>query len=122
MMKANLRESEVPMSENMLEQAVHYIIAKDGKPQSFIHLTLRYEQEGEWWCGHCAELGTVAQAETYDQVQQELRESVLGQLEVVAESPTTALEDYLGRQGVPRYRIEDMKGPERIKEAEMVPA
>ena len=113
------------MAENMQEQAVHYIITEEGKPQSFIHLTLRYEQEGEWWCGHCVELGTVAQAETYGEVQQELREFVLGQLEVVAESPLTALEDYLERQGVPRYRIpldEDVKGPESITEAELVPA
>ena len=113
------------MATNVQEQDVHYIITEEGKPQAFIHLTFRYEQEGEWWCGHCVELGTVAQAETYAEVQQELRDFVLGQLEVVAESPMTTLEGYLERQGVPRYRIPPLDGdvgPETITEAELVPA
>lgn len=106
-----------------IQEAVHLVHAsKDSNgqayPDSFLHLTFEFVEEEGLWCGHCVELGTAAFAETREQARHELLEATTLQLAGVEQF--NELEEYLKKNGVPRYLISPVVDEQELLNHETV--
>ena len=78
--------------------------AAQGSADYVFHLTFEFQKEKCQWVGVCLELGTPAQSDSLEQVQQELREAVELQLNEV--DRLSDIHDYLKDYGVRIVPIE----------------
>ncbi len=63
-----------------MQESIHFFNYKDGVPKGFIQLTFRYEESDRVWIGECLELGTTTEADTLDEIRQDLQGAVKLQL------------------------------------------
>lgn len=81
----------------------------EGSPDYVIVLTFEFSQELNQWVGLCLELGASAFADTFEQAQLELRESVELQLNEMEKLTETRL--YLSKKNVRIVAIDSVATP-----------
>ena len=88
------------MAKKKTHERVHFFVVENGKPRSFIQLTLQFLHDRGGLYGLCPEIGV---GTGYCDDQTEVREALLGLVRLHLSG--AGLNEYLARCDVPRYPI-----------------
>jgi len=80
-----------------------------GNPMEASVLTFEYSNEGESWVAECLEMGTVAEADTLEEVQKDIIEAVELQLDSMEEMGF--MDGFLREHGIRTFLIERPSQP-----------
>ena len=87
------------------------IRSRAGMPKEAILLTIDFKEYFGQWLAECLELGTATQADSLEEVRQEIWENITLQLESVEE--LGFMEEYLKQRNVPLLCLEPPSGAPR---------